>query len=358
MNKRIGVIFIFLLIIQIVYAVQTPTAGVSADNAILWRMDLLIEKINVGLTSDPAKKVDKELSYAAERLAETEKMFRWENQNAVESSAAKYVILFNSVQERILELEKKDAEKELAYEITIEARIKMYEAESSLLYQALQESAIEEQKTVATSLIEKNKENIQKIKIDLAKKREETKVRLQANGLTEEEIGALEIRIEESLKEEAIIQENQTQEIVPVTTNTSQNTSTEQNNETLEIVAEITTVVEDTSAKSTVRVDGDVTAEQLEMINSVYEQLKNEGTTAEIEITVLAMENGNWKIEKEIDGTLSNLQQEKIDALISSLEKNAAYSRITIKYDVRYESTSGFTTGTSDDGIETTVVIG
>lgn len=358
MNKKQVFIFLFLSVFLLpLAAAKSTTAGISPDNAFLWRIELIIEKIDVSLTSDTSIKIEKEFSYAEERLAEVEKMFRWEKQSAAEEAREKHVLLLDKIEERVVNLQKKDAEKELEYEVHIGQRIILYGENSATLVVLLEQSAAtEEQKTLTTDLLMKHEEKIHKIKTALADKREETHVRLQANGLSAEAIEQLEEKFKESINEESDEEEQSTAESVNTTVNESVET-----NESVAIadtVEGIVAVVEDTSTKSTVRVDGDVSAEQMEMIAAVYDQLESEGTAAEIEITVLQMENGYWKIEKEIDGTLSSSQQQKINTLVASLQQNTAYCRIKIKYDPSDATTSGFATGTSEDGVGTTVVIG
>ena len=126
-----------------------------------------------------------------------------------------------------------------------------------------------------------------------------------------------------------------------------------------DVVEAVSTMVTDTTASSKVKIDGDVTAEQLQRINILYEQLRAESTDAEIELTVSKMDNGLWKIEKEIDGILTSLQQEQLNDLLLTLSSEPSTVKIKVKYDPGDVSASnGVIVGESESGLETAFVIG
>ena len=66
-----------------------------------------------------------------------------------------------------------------------------------------------------------------------------------------------------------------------------------------------------------------------------------------------------WKIAKEIDGSLTSLQQEQLDNLLISLSENPSTVKIKVKYDPGDVSTAnGVVVGESDSGLSTAFVIG
>ena len=116
-------------------------------------------------------------------------------------------------------------------------------------------------------------------------------------------------------------------------------------------------MITDISSNNKVKIDCDLTAQQLQAVNILYNQLIAESTDAEVELTVSQMSNGMWKIEKEVDGTLTSLQNQQLDELLVSLSKTPSSVHVKIKYDPAEVETAGLYSGGNGD-VETTFVIG
>ncbi|MFA6889039.1 MAG: hypothetical protein WC254_06105, partial [Candidatus Woesearchaeota archaeon] len=112
----------------------------------------------------------------------------------------------------------------------------------------------------------------------------------------------------------------------------------------------------DVSSKSKLKIDGTLTAEQEQAVNLLYSQFIVENTEAEVGITVTQMDNGLWKIEKEIDGTLTVTQDQQLDALLILLGNSPSSSHITVKYDPTTSDTNAYVGESS--GVSTSFVIG
>lgn len=352
----------------------TVTAGVSPDNAILWRIEVFLEDANVGITYDREEKVAKALGHAAERLAETEKMLRWKKTAAAEKAKNKHEATLEKVQIYLGKLEYKDKAKELEKEYDTEGVIQSYEEQAKTWKELVETNAEldEEQQDIAEQLFERAETAQSQFHATLEKKKEETKLAMKANGVSEEELETLETTIKDKIKnalkelqEEETAEEVQETEETPETEkNESENNHTETNAsalveekiETQKTTGE-TTIIEDTSSQSWVKVEGDLTTDQMQNILRIYEALRQENTEAEIEITVSEANAGIWKIEKEVDGRLTDEQEEYLDELLASLSDTAESMKIKIKYSLE-DATGNVFEGEADNGIATTVVIG
>lgn len=382
-------IFVFLILIFLctgaIRADEVVTAGVSPDNPLLWRLELLMEDINSAATSDQGLKVEKILGHAAERVAEMEKMLRWKKTPAAEKAIEKHKRLMDTASEKITELTHKNTEKEFEAEIRIEEAIIAYETSVAEILATDSDVFAEEERAIQNSFVETT---FQKALLEeTLKKKEATILKLKASGMSDTDIEALEANLKagkESTTSDitgaaAAFSSNLTtaatgavsavDSAVESATGSSPSeivgtiTETVDAGENVEGIADvvetITAIVTDTTTSSRVKIDGDVTAEQMQMINLLYEQLRAENTDAEVEITVSKMQNNLWKIEKEIDGTLTTLQEEQLNDLLVSLSTNPSTVKIKVKYDPGdVSAANGVVVGESDSGLETAFVIG
>ena len=388
-RKIFFVITCFLLLCSLFpSSLAEETAGVSPDNPILWHLEVFMEKFSIAITSSSSVKVEKSLNAAEERVAEFDKMLRWKKTEEANKAKEAHEMLMDKIIETIIDLEKKNTEKEFEEILTIEADIQEYGTTVSAVISAISTEDIDdEQKTLLTEFMEKEETNIQKIVSEAATKKAAIILKLKASGLTDTEIATLEqnwktgtsettdvtgavTAITETIpsavsdsvsKTVDAVAETQAGQIVDSIAETiTENVDvTESVEKAVDVVETVSTVVTDTTASSKVKIDGDVTAEQLQRINILYEQLRAESTDAEIELTVSKMDNGLWKIEKEIDGILTSLQQEQLDDLILTLSSEPSTVKIKVKYDPGDISTSnGVVVGESESGLETAFVIG
>lgn len=379
---------VFLVLFSIVPSTfAEETAGVSPDNPILWHIEVFMEKFRIAITSSSSVKVEKSLNNAEERAAEFSKMLRWKKTEEAKKAKEAHELLMEKVKEAIIDLEKKNTEKEFEDILAIEESIMMYGA---TITAAITESSAaeldEEQRALLSEFAQKENENFNLISSETATKKAAVILKLKASGLTDSEIATLEqnwktgnssaavtgavsaiqekipLVISDSVHQAAdTVAETQAGQIVDSITETiTEHVDVAESVETAtDVVEAVSTIVTDTTTTSKVKIDGDVTAEQMQRINILYEQLRAESTEAEIELTISKMDNGLWKIEKEIDGILTSLQQQQLDDLLLTLSSEPSTVKIKIKYgpgDV--SAANGVVVGESDSGLETAFVIG
>jgi hypothetical protein len=364
MKQRVFVVLIIIfLCAATIRTDEVVTAGVSPDNALLWRLEILMEDLNSAATSNQGTKVEKILDHAAERVAELEKMLRWEKTAAAEKAEEKYEKLMSAALEKIQALEHKNAEKEFEAEIHIEEALAIYQVQITNIMISSDANVMgEEGSAFFTTFVEKDMQHQQRLHDEMLKKKDATKLKLKGSGLSDLDIETLEANLKAG-------KESTTTEITDAAAAFSSNLTTAATGavsavdtaveSATEVVETISTIVTDTTTSSRIKIDGDVTAEQMQMINLLYEQLRAENTDAKIEITVSKMQNELWKIEKEIDGSLTSLQQQQLDDLLLSLSENPSTVKIKIKnYHGDLSSANGVVVGESDSGLTTAFVIG
>ncbi len=357
--------------VSVVHAEQTVTAGISPDNQILWKIDIFFEHVNAFITYDYAKKIEKRMYSAEERAAEMEKMLRWKKTVEAEKAKIAFEEEQDALRSLIEQLDHKNPQTEMNQEFEVEVLLQNYNLELASIRSAMMAADIDDKQQ---ELVQQFGEKIQTTDFltVIATKKEATVLKLKANGLTDENIATLQADLmsklqyvtQEVLETAENLSESEQPELIVesvVTQNVSkkQEPIVEQVTETNASVnqQEQMTIVTDTSSKSKVKVDGELTAEQLQAVNLLYSQLVAENTDAEIEITVTQMDNGFWKVEKEVDGMLTSLQQQQVDALLVSLSQTPSSVHIKVKYDPSEPEGAGVYVGGSSD-VETTFVIG
>ncbi len=391
-RKIFFVITVFLLLCSLFpSSLAEETAGVSPDNPILWYIEVFMEKFSVAITSSSSVKVEKSLHNAEERVAEFDKMLRWKKTEEAKKAKEAHELLMEKITETIIDLEKKNTEKEFEEILTIEADIQTYITDVEAITSAIStEEVNDEQKTLFAEFMEKEDANTQKLVDEAEIKKAAIILKLKASGLTDVEIATLEQNWKTGSSESVEIAEGVTGAVAAITetipsavsdsvtktvdavsdtqageiagsiaeTITEKVDVSESAEKAADVVEAVSTIVTDTTASSKVKIDGDVTGEQMQRINILYEQLRAEGTDAEIELTVSKMDNDLWKIEKEIDGILTSLQQQQLDDLLLTLSSEPSTVKIKIKYDPGDVSSSNSVIGESDSGLTTAFVIG
>lgn len=393
--KKKILVLLFLVILSHVFAVSASapqTAGVSADNVILWKIETFFENANVLVTSDPAIKVQKSLNHAEERIAEIEKMVRWNKTDAAEKTLNKYDAILEKTSVIISDIDNNDKQLALERELKIDAIIATYFSHLAQLEQLFTFTSSDE---AQISFLSKTKERMMKtsssLEQSLIEKKKETISALKANGLTEQDIITMQEEIfakisqsflpsaASSLKEglnltlSSFVNSSMNDSLL--TSLASNASSFAENvasaaatflyeNETNSSVdsnpVQVVATISDASSKNKLKIDGTITSDQEQKINILYQQLQTENTKAEIEITVSQTQSGLWRIEKEIDGILSEQQNAQLDDLLLSFRNPANAVSIKIKYapvSSAFESTAMYS-GTSDTGVSTSFQIG
>ncbi len=374
MSKLIFIPLLLILAASLVHA-QNVTAGISPDNPLLWRAEVFFEHVSAVITYDDTERISKRMHSAEERAAEMEKMLRFKKTEAARTAKNAFNDEITALQESFSAFEYKSPQNELGAEYKLQEILYMYEGEITAMTATLASAKLDDsQKQVAQEFVESA--GAADFQSALNAKKDATVLKLRANGLTDEDIAALQISIVDKVKvfADTLLNETFLNETFSNETNNS-----EQQVESVEAVQQIAdvqeqaqeqqiisepsvvedkqqSVVTDVSSKSKVKVDGTITAEQQQAVNLLYSQLIAESTEAEVEITVTQMDNGLWKLEKEIDGTLTSLQDQQLDALLVSLGNAPSSLHITVKYDPSYPETDVYR-GENDD-ISTSFVIG
>ncbi len=362
-KKFISILVFCLLFLPSSVHAETVTAGVSPDNPLLWRIEIFLDDVNAAITSNSGVKVEKMLGHAIERVAEMEKMLRWNKTSAAEEAVEKHARTIEKVKEKIGSLEKESTEKEFEAEIIIETALEKYSASVTIILSTIYSTDYSpEQSSVSTEFITQHIEILLLLTDAVKEKKEATKLKFKANGMSDADIMVLEenLKARKEVTEAIKATGAATKVSEKIVENIADAVGTEEAIEKAkEVVETVSTIVTDTTASSKVKIDGDVTPEQMQLINLLYEQLRADNTEAEIEITISRMGNGFWKIEKEIDGTLTALQEDQLDNLLFLLNKEPSTVKIKVKYDFRDTSAgSDIIVGESDSGLTTAFVIG
>jgi len=332
MRKIILIPLLLILAASLVHAQQNVTAGISPDNPFLWRMEVFFEHVSTAITYDSAEKINKRMHSAEERAAEMEKMLRFKKTEAAQSAKNAFDDEVTALQQYISEFEYKSPQNELDAEYKVQELLQNYNSEITSLTTTLASAQLDDNQTqIVQEFVEKVKAaDFQSV---LNAKKDATILKLKANGLTNEDIAALQTGIVEKVKTFADNLLNETFSNQTVSNQTNNSEQVQENVSEESVSEQPQSVVTDVSSKSKVKIDGIVTAEQQQAVNLLYSQLIAENTEAEVEITVTQMDNGLWKIEKEIDGTLTSLQDKQLDALLVSLGNSPSSLHITVKYD-------------------------
>lgn len=357
-------VFLVLFIFP-VYAFDAPQPGITPDNAILWKLDVLTERFLTAITLDQEEKTRKSIQSAEERLTEMTKMLRKDKLWAAEKAAQQQREALEDARTYIAYLDHTKTETLFEHVFAIEKHIQEYENLVGDEQQQLTDFSLdaEEEAFVNRTLIALQEQQ-QELTNELQKKKEATILKLRANGLSIEEIIALETSIlqkiqgteNSSLSSQITSVATEGEELID-TLFENQTRSQDILNETgallQDVVSEIqdyieteteksifvetqkdAVVIADTSVKSKIRIEGELSVIQQALVDGLYDSLKKENTKAEIEIEVVEMQDGIWRIEKEVDGLLSKKQQQVLENLLLSFSKEPVPLRIKIKHDI------------------------
>jgi hypothetical protein len=366
--------------------VDTPDPGITPDSVILWKFDVWAEKGLITITLDQEEKVRKSLRAAEERLTEMEKMLRKEKLWPAEKAMIEHNDFIENARAYIVYLDYQQKEKEFEKEFEIQQYLIDYGVIVDMVHeQILDEDLDEKGENIVTDAFTTISKQITELTLALDDKKAETKLKIKANGLSESELAQLEgslsagvndllaMDVDEEVeplvelgKEEA---EDLVEEILELEETLEEITDDIGKNvgfiigfgDTNSVVdEEPQALVTDTSTKTKVKLDGDVTASQIDIINSLYNSLVSAETKAEIEIDVSEVQEGSWKIEKELDGVLTNMQESLLENLLLSLGTEPSSVRIKIKHNPNSLDTDEAVYYGEDEnsGITTNFVIG
>ncbi len=378
----------FLFFTSFTTAAGPQTAGVSPDNPILWKIETFFEDANVVITSDPVVKMQKSLDHAEERIAEMEKMLRWNKTDSAEKALNKYDAILEKTQTIVTGLDEDDKQQALETELEMNASLTAYISHLVQLQAVITSTSHDASQTLLIGkLSERMGTTTATLEQALAYQKQQTLAAIKANGVTDEELLHMEQQIQESLGQQQsaedqveTLQQMNFSSFIDTATNDSLITSLAENASTLaQQVADAATeffdendtsssqdtkataTINDASSRNKLQFTGSITVDQEQKMNILYQQLQTEETTAEIEIVVSQLDNGLWRIEKEIDGTLSAQQKAQLDDLLLSFATPSNPVTIKIKYAPVSVSSSESTTvysGSSDSGVSTSFEIG
>jgi hypothetical protein len=364
---------------------KVPEPGITPDNVILWKFDVWSEKFFTAITLDQTEKIHKSIASAEERLTEMEKMLRKEKAWPAEKAKLEQDDAMENARGYITYLDYQEKEKELEKEYSIQAMLLNYESVVNELRVQLDEEDLDEEATdFVLDTFAQITEQQYILATALQEKKDGTKLKIKANGLTDEQIAALEASLSNGIGELTLnfITDTVVEESDPILVFVQEETedAVEEASEILEDVVEDLgyvigyadgeieemeedvpiAIITDTSTTTKVSVDGDVTAQQMDFITAVHDSLVAAGTDAEIEIVVAEVQKGAWKIEKEVDGVLNLEQQTLLDQMLYSLSQDPSALRIKIKYDPQsVDEEEGVYVGADEEtGVSTSFVIG
>ncbi len=343
-RKLIFMLVLFVLFSLQSHAAEAPQPGITPDNAILWKLDVFIERFLTTITLDQEEKIQKSIDSAAERLTEMTKMLRKDKLWAAEKAAQQQREALEDARTYIVYFDHAKTEKSFEQVFIIENDLQEYAAlVSEEQKQFITSSLDAEEEAFVNTTFTSLKEQQQELEKELQKKKEETILKLRANGLNIEEITALKTtilqKIDALLENQTRTQDilNETGELIQDVVSGLQEYVEYIDTETEKSISietqENTAIISDTGVKSKVKVEGEITAIQQAVVEEIYDSLKKEGTKAEIEIEIVELREGVWRIEKEIDGILSKKQQQMLEDFLLSLSKKPAQLRIKIKHD-------------------------
>lgn len=387
-KKHFAFLFLFIFLSSLTFASGPQTAGVSPDNPLLWRVEIFLEDLNVAATSDPAIKVQKSLDHAEERVAEIEKMLRWNKTDAAEKGLNKYDSILEKTQALVTDIDDDDKQQALETELEINASLSSYITHLVQLQQLIASTSHDAtQAALLAKVSERMSTTTVSLEQALADKKQQTETAIKANGVTDDVLLQMEqdivagIGLEQTAEDkvESLEKMNLTS-FVDTATNDSLLTTlasnataiasqvvdaaTEllsENDSTSSQITHATATISDASSRNKLKVDGTITSDQEQKINILYQQLQTENTQAEIEIVVSQTDSGFWRIEKEIDGILSAQQTAQLDDLLLSFNTPTNPVSIKIKYTPVSSASSESTivySGTSDSGVTTNFQIG
>ncbi|PIN80193.1 hypothetical protein COV16_01335 [Candidatus Woesearchaeota archaeon CG10_big_fil_rev_8_21_14_0_10_34_8] len=363
-NKVLTYFTIFLLLLTPAIA-EAPEPGITPDNVILWKFDVWTERFLTAITLDQGEKVRKSLNAAEERLTEMEKMLRKEKNWPAEKAKLDHDDIIENVRSYITYLDYDKKEKEFEVEFKIKEMLEDYAEVADGIELKVAEITLDEEGSVfaqeALADIAKKESELAK---ELDNKKQDTILKIKANGLSDEDINLLVESFggETKIDEESLLEfiEQNTDDLI-LEAGQAINDVVGNAEDTSGDVAEkesVSTIITDTSTKNKVKVDGDVTAGQMKLITAIHDSMEKDNVEAEIEITVSQINEGAWKIEKEIDGSLNSAQEILLDQLLVSLSEDASSVRIKIKHDSVSEDNGIYAGSNEEEGVSTSFVIG
>ncbi len=214
-------VFIFGLMVMPLVAAEDATtiddgldvaAGVTPDSA-FYGLETAMERVSLGLTFNKAKKANKALRYAEERLAEAEAMADKGKDNEAEKAQKGHDRLINVTQGIVDKLEVNGDEEsaENTYEDVLDIRSKVEfhkekvaRVHNRILERKADQNMSEEQLAHLREVFGRIQERAGEIESKISQKRENIRSRLKVvSESSEEELDDLEERINERINERA-----------------------------------------------------------------------------------------------------------------------------------------------------------
>ncbi len=309
---------------------ELPNPGIGPDS-IFYGLDIAIERIDLALTFNKAKRAEKGLEYAKERLAEVQEMIREKKIEAARIAQKAHDEELIEVEKEIEELSEENATEELKTVIELSEEVNIHKMIVEHMSQALikiKGELTEEQQAMIDNIISSINNTTTKLKIEIQNKGEETKIKLKIQtGKTDQEI---EAEIEELIEEYELERKGKSK------------VYKEKKEKEIEIEDEEIEIGNETEVK--ISGDVEISTEVQATIDALLTSLKN--VEGEIELRLQIEKEGNETlIEAEIEkGTLNQEQlalwetlQNQVQELIKSSEGNKLEIEIQHELEIEIE---------------------
>lgn len=182
--------------------------GVTPDQPVLWGIERAIERIELALTFNKAKKAQKGLQHARERLLEVQQMIQEKKLKHAEKAQRAHDKILKDVEENIAELGNGDVESEFQEGIDVEKAINRHRT----LVQKIGKNRLQlkgltaEQEERAQALFESLSGAGEKVQIRIEVKKDKTRIKIKAaRGMTDEQISVLEEQVRDIVGDSAEI---------------------------------------------------------------------------------------------------------------------------------------------------------
>ena len=192
MKTKLLLLFV-LLVLPFAYAQELPEdAGITPDSFV-WGLDKAIENINLLLTFDKAKKAEKRLQIAQERLLEVKSMIEQNKLDKADKSKKSHEQTLEKVKQNLDELKKEDTE-QVKDVTTLESALNKHESKIEELSNEvdikieLNGELTEDQKSAVRNLVSSQRQNSDTVNLKIKIKKDELKIKLKEKGKTEQEI--------------------------------------------------------------------------------------------------------------------------------------------------------------------------
>lgn len=178
-------------------------AGITPDSPI-WGLERAIERIDLALTFNKAKKIEKRLAHARERLYEVQVMITEKKMTKAAKAQKAHKKTMEDVEEDIEDLGNGDAEGELTEMVKIGEEVKRQAA----IVQKIQNAKLKmkgltgEQQQALEEMTNSLDASNEKVQIEVMQKKDKVKIKLKATKeMSNEEVAALEEQVRASVSD-------------------------------------------------------------------------------------------------------------------------------------------------------------